>query len=110
MPWSMNSTSITSAPYWPPERRQVETGYRDLPFPFAEFDAGTWFMHAGLTLAAFLGYVGTWSAVAKARAAEGRDPVEELRGAIAGLWGAPETSRRVTWPLNVRAARKPGAE
>lgn len=95
--------------YWPPERRQVETGYRDLPFPFAEFDLGPWWIRADLTLDAFLGYVGTWSAVAKARAAEGRDPVDDLRAAIAGPWGSNEVVRTVTWPLHVRAGRKPTA-
>ena len=93
--------------YWPPERRTVENGYRDLPFPLPEFDAGEWSMHADLTLDAFLGYVGTWSAVAKARAAEARDPVGELRAAITAPWGDPDHTHRVTWPLSVRAGRKP---
>ncbi len=28
--------SRTVGPYWPPERRWIENGYRDLPFPFPE--------------------------------------------------------------------------
>jgi len=78
-------------------------------WPGGGSDAGEWSMHADLTLDAFLGYVGTWSAVVKARAAEGQDPVEDLRAAIAAPWGDPRHARRVTWPLNIRAGRKPEA-
>src|SRR4029453_15505466 len=49
--------------YWPLERRHVEEGYRDLPFPFAEIDVGEWSMTALLDRRALIGYVGTWSAV-----------------------------------------------
>lgn len=50
-------------PYWPPERRLVETGYRTLAFPFREIDPPPLDIVASWRLADLLGYVRTWSAV-----------------------------------------------
>jgi hypothetical protein len=56
-------------------------------------------------LAQLLGYIGTWSAVARCREVTGRDPLAELAGRLVQLWGDPATRRRVEWPLSVRAGR-----
>jgi len=53
------------APWWPPERRLVDTGYRTVPFPFAEIDPPPFEMTARWTLRELLGYIGTWSATAR---------------------------------------------
>ncbi len=97
----------TVGPYWPPERRWVETGYRDLPFPFAEIQAPAFALSADWDLAHFLGYQATWSATKAYRAATGQDPMPALAAAIAPLWGAPETRRTVRWPLSLRVGRCP---
>lgn len=90
--------------YWPPQRVHVERGYRDLALPLEEFAAPELAMEARWTLAALLGYVATWSAVRKARQAEGRDPMTDLES-LRKLWGDPSLPRRVHWPLSVRAGR-----
>jgi len=54
-------------PYWPPERRHVEEGYRSFDFPFVEFAAPPLAIEAAWTLDAFSGYVDTWSAVKAVR-------------------------------------------
>ncbi|MCR3770866.1 SAM-dependent methyltransferase, partial [Pseudomonas aeruginosa] len=90
-------------PYWPAERRHVEEGYRNLPFPFEERRLPDLAIEVAWTLDELLGYVGTWSAVKEAGKALGQDPgaafVDELREA----WGDPQTRYRVSWPLTVRA-------
>jgi SAM-dependent methyltransferase len=91
--------------YWAPERRWVETGYRTLRFPFEEIAIDAPSMFAEWGLAQLLGYIGTWSAVARCREVTGRDPLAELAGRLAPLWGDPSTRRRVEWPLSVRAGR-----
>jgi SAM-dependent methyltransferase len=63
----------TLGPYWPPERRWVESGYRDLPFPFAELPVPAFEMRAEWTLDQVLGYVATWSALQAYRAALHQD-------------------------------------
>jgi SAM-dependent methyltransferase len=92
-------------PYWAPERRWVETGYRTLEFPFEEIviDAPAVVVEWGLPQ--LLGYIGTWSAVARCREVTGHDPVAELAGRLVPLWGDPSARRRVEWPLSVRAGR-----
>jgi SAM-dependent methyltransferase len=92
-------------PYWAPERRLVETGYRTMPFPFDEIAIAAPPMVADWNLAQLLGYLGTWSAVAACRERTGRDPMPELAGRLEPLWGDPSAPRRVEWPLAIRAGR-----
>jgi len=92
-------------PYWPPQRRWVETGYRTLRFPFEEVALQAPPMSADWTLGQLLGYIGTWSAVARCRESSGTDPVSELADRVVPLWRDPAVSRRIEWPISVRAGR-----
>ncbi len=96
----------TVGPYWPPERSLVESGYRTLPFPFAELSPPSFIMESEWNLAQLLGYFRSWSATGRFIAARGHDPVTELERMLAPLWGDPALCRRVSWPLSVRAGRK----
>lgn len=90
--------------YWPPDRKHVENGYRDLDFPFEEIHSKEWELSVQQTRQEFLGYAGTWSAVKKACDAEDRDPMPELAAALEPIW--PDDERRtVSWPLAVRMGR-----
>jgi ubiquinone/menaquinone biosynthesis C-methylase UbiE len=93
-------------PFWPDERRHVEAGYRTLPFPYVEVPAPEFAMAEQWTLAQLLGYVGTWSATQRFREAEGYDPLPQLGQELARTWGDPALSRRVRWPLSVKAGHK----
>lgn len=95
---------VTLGRYWPPERRLVEARYRGIPFPFAEVVIPGFSMTADWTLDQLLGYVGTWSAASRYRAATGTDPVELLAGRLEPLWERRE-ARSIRWPLVVRAGR-----
>lgn len=92
-------------PYWPEERRLVETGYRTLPFPFDEISVSSPPMVASWTRSRMIGYVRTWSAVQRYVQAQGTDPVPGLEERIALHWGNPESPRRIQWPLSIRAGR-----
>ena len=52
-------------PYWPPERRHVEAGYRTLPFPFEEVAAPEFELELDWSLEQVVGYVSSWSATAR---------------------------------------------
>lgn len=93
------------APYWPPERRHVEEGYRSLPFPFEEIAAPPLEMRVEWALADLLGYIDTWSAIQALEKAKGPAPSEAFRAALAQVWGAAETIRPVRWPLSLRVGR-----
>lgn len=90
-------------PYWPPERRHVENGYRDLPFPWRELAAPPFQLRLDWDLDDFVGYVGTWSAVQRYTKVSGADPLPVLRAEIAPLWGSGH--RSVVWPLHLRIGR-----
>jgi hypothetical protein len=92
-------------PYWPAERRLIERRYRDLELPFAPVAAPTLAFDVEMDLGALEGYVGTWSATARYRAARGKDPVPALIAAVAPSWGAPSLRRATRWPLAIRAWR-----
>lgn len=94
----------TVGPYWPPERRYVEDGYRSLEFPFPEIKSPSFSMREDWTMAQFLGYLRSWSATGRYVDAKGEDPVVPLEERLAPGWG-PRT-RTVSWPLSLRVGRK----
>jgi len=91
--------------FWPAERQWIGTRFAELPLPFAEFAAPAFEMAAHWRLQDLLGYVRTWSATQRFITARGFDPVPQLGGQLAPLWGNPEQARSVRWPLHVRLAR-----
>lgn len=91
--------------YWPEGRDLATNQYRDLPFPYPRLQTPSFIMERQWTCAEFLGYLGTWSAVDRFRAAEHRDPVADVATVLEPLWG-PST-RRVAWPIHLLAGRKP---
>jgi SAM-dependent methyltransferase len=100
--------SATVGPYWPPERALVDVGYRTIEFPFPEVDPPDLEMETLWPLAALLGYVATWSATTRFRRSRGFDPLPALGEALARVWGEPAESRRIRWPLAIRAGRRGG--
>ena len=95
----------TVGPYWPAERRQIENRYSCVRLPGAPLETPAWRMTADWPLAHLLGYVGSWSAVRRYRAATGIDPLTSLSATLAAQWGDPDAAREVEWPLVVRATR-----
>jgi hypothetical protein len=93
-------------PYWPPERRFVEEGYRGLAFPFAETAPPPFNMEVHWERTHLLGYLRTWSATARYADEKGVDPVEILEERLAPLWVDAHSTRKVTWPLALRVGRK----
>lgn len=91
--------------WWPPQRVMVDSGYRDIPFPFDELSCPTFPMSVDWPLDVLLGYLGTWSAVGAYRRSRGSDPVAAVHPALADVWGDPGSTHRVTWTLALRAGR-----
>lgn len=95
----------TLGPYWPPERRHVEAGYRDLAFPFGEVALPPMAMTAAWNLDQLMGYFSTWSALQGYRAARGGDPLPALRASLAPLWVSHDAAKNIKWPLSARLGR-----
>ena len=90
--------------FWPPERKYVETGYAEIPFPFEPIEFPALSIRKEMSFDEFTGYVKTWSAYKNAMrdGAAGRfiDFLEQLKTA----WPSNERLE-VAWPISVRAGR-----
>lgn len=95
----------TLGEWWSPERRHVDTGYRDLPFPFEPVEvAAPPAMERSMSRAQLLGYVETWSAVSAMRRS-GTDPVPGFTAELEGIWPDAGECRTARWPVALRVGR-----
>lgn len=90
-------------PYWPAERRHVESGYATLAFPFERIEAPAFEMRCDWTLAQYLAYLRSWSATQRYVREKGEDPVATIADEFARAWGDAPRVRAVRWPLGLRA-------
>lgn len=95
----------TVGPFWPPERRLVEDGYRSIPFPFSEVRCPDLAIERWMTLGELAGYLRTWSAVRRYVERHGHDPVVPLVDELGEPWGEVGARRLVSWPIRMRAGR-----
>jgi SAM-dependent methyltransferase len=92
-------------PFWPPEREHVNTGYRQLTFPFEELEPPALSIDVSWTFPEFMGYIDTWSAVREAEKSVGRTPMTAFAAALTQVWGSPDRRRTIRWPLSMRVGR-----
>jgi SAM-dependent methyltransferase len=91
-------------PYWEPERKMVEQGYRNIAVPFNPIAVPPFGMQLRWTFEHLLGYLGTWSPRKRFLAEKGKDALELAFPRLREAWGA-YGERPVSWPLSVRAFR-----
>lgn len=89
-------------PYWPPERKLVDSGYAEIEFPFEEMPYPDMTIDRVWELGEFLGYLSTWSAVRRVNEAGRDDILESFVHDISALWGDPARKLPVSWPINMR--------
>lgn len=94
--------SAEIGPFWPPERRHVDAGYRTLDFPFAEVPLPPLAIVGELTCDELLGYVSTWSAARAAHEAGRAGLLHDFAADLRALWGDPARTRTVRWPISGR--------
>ena len=87
-------------PYWDAGRKLIDDHYKSVPFPFEEISAPSFGFSFEWTLAAFEGYLGTWSSVQKYIVANSVNPVGALIEKIKPHWDAQKLS--VKFPLFMR--------
>ncbi|MGB0671134.1 MAG: class I SAM-dependent methyltransferase [Rhodospirillales bacterium] len=91
--------------HWPAERRHVETGYADLPFPFAEEPLPAFDIRRDWTFDQLIGYVETWSAAKRARKDGAGAIIDAFSADLARLWGGADQRHGVRWPVRGRLGR-----
>lgn len=92
-------------PYWSPQIRHIEDGYRSLPFPFEEVTPPSFRLTQNWDMDRLAAYMSTWSASQRFRKEAGRDALDEIRGELAAAWGEPSRVREVAWDLHLRVGR-----
>lgn len=90
--------------WWPPQRVHIDNRYTDLEFPFERIEVGTFSMVADWTPAQLAGYLATWSAVSRYRAAHIDDPMIAFERDLVEAWGDAPTLQ-IDWPLILRVGR-----
>lgn len=90
-------------PYWDPERRYLDDGYRGIQFPFEEIQTPDIEMEFSWDFEHFIGYLKTWSAVKHFQNKCGYDPVDAISGDLRTAFGE---RRVVKFPLFLRVGQK----
>lgn len=91
------------SPYWPSQRRHVDTQYRQLDFPFKELENCPAFqIERDWDLNNFMAYIHTWSAVHQALQQKGNTLMSDFEQNISLLWNNPKQTLKITWPIAMR--------
>ncbi len=93
-----------TGPYWDPERRYIDEGYRTIPFPLEEIAAPEFAMECRWALRDLIGFLNSWSAVQHYRRANGQDPLALVEGRLAAAWGRV-AEREIRFPLLLRVGK-----
>ena len=91
-------------PSWPEQVNRMQSGFMQMPFPFAPVTLPPVKIEVAWTLEQYLAYVETWSATRAYIAEHGRAAMDESGSAMREAWGAAGV-RTVTMPLHVRCGR-----
>jgi SAM-dependent methyltransferase len=91
--------------YWPPERRWVDLGYREMPFAFDDIPTPEFEIRLEWTLADLLAYLRTWSATQRCIKETGCDPCTALGERLGNAWPEPEARKTIIWPIALRCGR-----
>lgn len=99
----MNYHSGTLEKYWDAERKYVDEGYQNIPFPYKKIETPAFEIEYTWSIADLEGYLRTWSALQKFMAAQNADPVPAVMEQIKSLWGSND-KRHIIFPLHLLLA------
>ncbi len=91
-------------PYWEPERKLVEEGYRSVRLPMQEITPPEFQMTAEWSLEHLVGYLSTWSALQTYIQRNRSNPLDAIFGELQTAWVDART-RPVRWPVSMRVGR-----
>ena len=94
--------SVTTGPYWDPERKMLEEKYQHISFPYEELTPYESQKIVNWTSAKLEGYLNSWSAVKHYKDSNGTNPVPAFIDSIRDL--LPEEFQ-VMFPLFMRLGR-----
>lgn len=98
--------STIVGPYWPPERKLLNEGYKDITFPYKPLPVTEFSMEATWNLSQLTGYLDTWSAVKEYKKINNSNPTEKISNKLKTLWGESSETKLITWPLIMYLGKK----
>lgn len=93
----------TMAEYWDPERKYVDEGYENIPFPFEELNVTDFKISMKWTIAELEGYINTWSAVQKYISINKTSPVNMFINKVKTLLN-PQQVLNAEFPVRLKMA------
>lgn len=90
-------------PYWDPERKYLENGYKTIPFPFIEIETPEFQQISEWKIEELLGYLRTWSAVKHFEKDRQKDPVHLIEEDLKKAFGK---RNKVSFPILFRMGGK----
>lgn len=87
--------------YWPAERQLIESGYREITFPFLRITTPAFTMQAQWNLHELTGYFQSWYAVQNYMRANNKNPVQYILPMLSSAWGNAASRKTISWPLHV---------
>lgn len=91
-------------PFWPPERNLVNTGYKTIPFPFAEIITPNFSMSMQWSAEELIGYLSTWSSTQRCLAEKGEEIILKAMEAIANSYPVNQ-SLEIHYPITLRVGK-----
>lgn len=91
-------------PFWDPERKYVEEGYRTIPFPFREIKSPLFTIELDWTVDHLIGYLQTWSAVNHYQKEKNQNPVDLIYHDLESCWGTRKI-KKVKFPIFLRVGQ-----
>ncbi len=90
-------------PYWAPNNKLAEEGYRSLELPFEPIKVPDIKLENRWNLDQFLNYIHTWSGTRRCMDDIGHEFFEEARREFESVWGFPQQEKVVINPLTIIA-------
>jgi SAM-dependent methyltransferase len=97
-----------TGPYWPDDRRLVESRYETIAFPFEEIrPVPSFACRLDWTLGDYANYLTSWSGSQGYKRRHGTDPLDLVRQDFESAWGGGQR-RIVSWLIHLRVGRVAG--
>ena len=93
------------AGFWPDRFHYLDERYQTLPFPFSELEPPQFEARAEWDLAQLAGFLESWSAAQRYRAAHKHNPISVIWPELNERWGNRDRRRSIRWPLSLRVGR-----
>ena len=92
--------------YWPEQRKHVETGYKELEFPFTKMSTPQFSMEAEWSLDQLIGYLNTWTGVQNYIEFEAFNPLEFIEKELQTIWKKNKSKKKkIVWPLTLKVGK-----